>query len=174
MSASIRPLPGARELLAWLTNAGLPWAIATSGRMETAAVNLAALGVDPAVTPVVTRDQVKCAKPDPDLFLAAAARLNAPIERAVVVGDSIWDMLAAARCRALAAGSYAAVTAQANCSKRLPSASTKTRPTCLSISTSLAGSGRARSLRLAQFAHRLCELRSDLGPEHMLAASDNF
>ncbi len=78
MSASIRPLPGARELLAWLTNAGLPWAIATSGRMETAAVNLAALGVDPAVTPVVTRDQVKYAKPDPDLFLAAAA----PLERA--------------------------------------------------------------------------------------------
>ena len=80
MSGSIRPLPGARELLAWLTNAGLPWAIATSGRMETASVNLAALGVDPAVTPVVTRDQVKHAKPDPDLFLAAAARLNAPIE----------------------------------------------------------------------------------------------
>ena len=37
----IRPLPGARELLAWLTQAGIPWAIATSGRMETAAVNLA-------------------------------------------------------------------------------------------------------------------------------------
>jgi HAD superfamily hydrolase (TIGR01509 family) len=104
MSASIRPLPGARELLAWLTNAGLPWAIATSGRMETAAFNLAALGVDPNVTPVVTRDQVKYAKPDPDLFLAAAARLNAPIETAVVVGDSIWDMLAAARCRALGVG----------------------------------------------------------------------
>ncbi len=104
MSGSIRPLPGARELLAWLTNAGLPWAIATSGRMETASVNLAALGVDPAQTPVVTRDQVKYAKPDPDLFLAAAARLNAPIERAVVVGDSIWDMLAAARCRALGVG----------------------------------------------------------------------
>ena len=51
MSASIRPLPGARELLAWLTNAGLPWAIATSGRMETAAVNLAALGVDPDRNP---------------------------------------------------------------------------------------------------------------------------
>jgi phosphoglycolate phosphatase-like HAD superfamily hydrolase len=30
MSASVRPLPGARELLTWLTNAGLPWAIATS------------------------------------------------------------------------------------------------------------------------------------------------
>jgi HAD superfamily hydrolase (TIGR01509 family) len=100
----IRPLPGARELLAWLTDAGIPWAIATSGRMETAAVNLAALGVDLDRCAVVTRDQVKYAKPDPDLFLAAAARIDAPIERAVVVGDSIWDMLAATRCRALGVG----------------------------------------------------------------------
>jgi beta-phosphoglucomutase-like phosphatase (HAD superfamily) len=52
-----------------------------------------ALGVDPDRIPVVTRDQVKYARPDPDLFLAAAERLNAPIETAVVVGDSIWDML---------------------------------------------------------------------------------
>jgi HAD superfamily hydrolase (TIGR01509 family) len=104
MAGAIRPLPGARELLAFLTNARIPWAIATSGRLETAAVNLAALGVDPAATPVVTRDQVKYAKPDPDLFLAAAERLGAPIETAIVVGDSIWDMLAAARCRALGVG----------------------------------------------------------------------
>ena len=103
-AGQIRPLPGARELLAWLTEAGIPWAIATSGRMETAAVNLAALGVDPAHTPVVTRDQVKYAKPDPDLFVAAAERLGAPIDTAVVVGDSIWDMLAAIRCRALGVG----------------------------------------------------------------------
>jgi HAD superfamily hydrolase (TIGR01509 family) len=100
----VRPLPGARELLTWLAEAGIPWAIATSGRLETAAVNLAALGVDPDRIPVVTRDQVKYAKPDPDLFLAAAERLNAPIETAVVVGDSIWDMLAAIRCRALGVG----------------------------------------------------------------------
>ena len=52
----------------------------------------------------MTRDQVKYAKPDPDLFLAAAARLGAPIETAVVVGDSIWDMLAARRCRGLGVG----------------------------------------------------------------------
>jgi HAD superfamily hydrolase (TIGR01509 family) len=100
----IRPLPGARELLAWLTEAGIPWAIATSGRMDTAAVNLAALGVDPSRVPVVTRDQVKYAKPDPDLFLAAADRIGAAIETAVVVGDSIWDILAAARCKALGVG----------------------------------------------------------------------
>jgi HAD superfamily hydrolase (TIGR01509 family) len=103
-ASRIRPLPGARELLARLSAEGMPWAIATSGRMETAAVNLAALGVDPDRTPVVTRDQVKYAKPDPDLFLAAAERLGTPIETALVIGDSIWDMLAAVRCRALGVG----------------------------------------------------------------------
>jgi HAD superfamily hydrolase (TIGR01509 family) len=103
-ASQIRPLPGACELLSWLSEAGILWAIATSGRMETAAVNLQALGVDPDRIPVVTRDQVKYAKPDPDLFLAAAARLGAPIETALVVGDSIWDMLAATRCRALGVG----------------------------------------------------------------------
>ena len=100
----VRPLPGARELLSWLTDARIPWAIATSGRIETAGVNIAALGVDPDRTPVVTRDQVRYAKPDPDLFTTAAERLGTPIETAVVVGDSIWDMLAATRCRALGVG----------------------------------------------------------------------
>ena len=103
-AAAIRPLPGARELLDFLSREGIPWAIATSGRMETAAVNLAALGVDPEKRPVITRDLVKYAKPDPALFLAAAARLGAPNETAVVVGDSIWDMLAATRCKALGVG----------------------------------------------------------------------
>jgi HAD superfamily hydrolase (TIGR01509 family) len=104
LAATMTPLPGARELLAFLSEEGVPWAIATSGRMETAAPNLAALGVDPEKATVVTRDQVRFAKPDPDLFIEAARRLNAPIERSIVVGDSIWDMLAAARCRALGVG----------------------------------------------------------------------
>lgn len=103
-AGAIRPFPGARALLDALTSAGIPWAIATSARMATAAPNLKALGIDPEKTPVVTRDQVKYAKPDPDLFLAAAQRLDAPIETAVIVGDSIWDMLAARRCRGLGVG----------------------------------------------------------------------
>jgi len=103
-TASVKPLPGAIELLATLTEQNIPWAIATSGRMETAAKNIASLGIDTTKIPVVTRDQVKYAKPDPDLFLAAAERLGASIENAVVVGDSIWDMLAARRCRALGVG----------------------------------------------------------------------
>lgn len=100
----IRPLPGARALLETLTANAIPWAIATSGRMETAEVNLRALGVDTSAVPVVTRDQVRYAKPDPDLFLEAARRLGAPIENAVIVGDAIWDMLAARRCRGLGVG----------------------------------------------------------------------
>jgi HAD superfamily hydrolase (TIGR01549 family) len=103
-SARIRPLPGAKELLAALSEAKIPWAIATSGRMETARITIENLGVDFDRVPVVTRDQVKYAKPDPDLFLEAAARLNVAIETACVVGDSIWDMLAARRARALGIG----------------------------------------------------------------------
>ena len=102
--SAVQPLPGARELLAFLTAQGMPWAIATSGRMETARHNLEALGVDPAQVPVITRDLVRHAKPDPDLFEAAAARLGVDIERSLVIGDSIWDMLAAQRARALGVG----------------------------------------------------------------------
>jgi HAD superfamily hydrolase (TIGR01509 family) len=103
-AGGVRPLPGARELLAYLTEAGLPWAVATSGRMQTAAHNLQALGVDASKVPVITRDDVRHAKPDPDLFVTAADRLGVDVQDALVLGDSIWDMLAAKRCRALGVG----------------------------------------------------------------------
>jgi len=103
-SSKIRPLPGARALLSALTQAQKPWAIATSGRLETAGPVLETLGIDMSRTPVVTRDHVKYAKPEPDLFLAAASRLGVSIETATVVGDSVWDMLAARRARALGIG----------------------------------------------------------------------
>ena len=99
----IRPLPGARELLAYLTEMGVPWAIGTSGRLESAKPTLDMLGI-PATVPIVTRDQVQYAKPDPDLFVAGAERLGVGIEDAVVVGDSVWDLLAARRARALGVG----------------------------------------------------------------------
>jgi HAD superfamily hydrolase (TIGR01509 family) len=99
----VRPLPGAKELLAYLSKAGIPWAIATSGRLETAGPALEILGVGSDV-PVVTRDQVSYAKPDPDLFLAAAERLKVNISDSVVIGDSVWDLLAARRARALGIG----------------------------------------------------------------------
>ena len=100
----VRPLPGAKPLLAYLTHARIPWAVATSGWMDSAKYNLDALGIDPAQTVVVTRDQVRHAKPDPDLFLAAANRLGVDIHGAAIVGDSIWDMLAARRAHGLGVG----------------------------------------------------------------------
>jgi HAD superfamily hydrolase (TIGR01549 family) len=103
-STNTRPLPGAKPLLKYLTDNQIPWAIATSGRMLTAGPVLKILGVDPDKVPVITRDMVAYAKPDPDLFLAAAEKLGVDIESACVVGDSIWDMLAAQRARALGIG----------------------------------------------------------------------
>lgn len=102
-ASQVRPLPGAEELLAYLTNSGVPWAIATSGRMESARLSLKLLGLNEDV-PVITRDLVRHAKPDPDLFLAAAEKLGVEISDSVVVGDSIWDLLAARRARALSVG----------------------------------------------------------------------
>ena len=99
----VRPLPGARELLAYLTEIAVPWAIATSGYIESAGPTIEALGV-PQDVPVITRDQVAHAKPDPDLFLAAADRLGVDILDSIVVGDSVWDLLAARRARALGVG----------------------------------------------------------------------
>src|SRR5690349_7705426 len=69
----VRPLPGARELLTYLTEAEVPWAIATSGWLESAQAALDMLDV-PSDAAIITRDQVRRAKPDPDLFLAAARR----------------------------------------------------------------------------------------------------
>ena len=96
---SVTALPGARELLAALTGAGVQWAIATSGYAATARPALELLGL-PEDTPMVTRDLVRHAKPDPDLFLAAAALLGVEPRNAMVVGDSVWDLLAARRALA--------------------------------------------------------------------------
>jgi HAD superfamily hydrolase (TIGR01509 family) len=103
MVSQVRPLPGARELLAYLSQQEVPWAIATSGLIESARPALETLGLPPDA-PVITRDQVQRAKPDPDLFLAAAERISVPITASIVVGDSIWDLLAAWRAGALGVG----------------------------------------------------------------------
>lgn len=54
--------------------------------------------------PVITRDRVERAKPDPDLFLAAAEALGMAITDSIVVGDSVWDLLAVRRVNALGIG----------------------------------------------------------------------
>lgn len=100
---AVQPLPGARELLAHLTTLKVPWAIATSGALETAQSALDMLNIPKGQT-IITRDRVKHAKPDPDLFLAAAGELGVDSTQAMVVGDSVWDMLAARRAHFLGVG----------------------------------------------------------------------
>lgn len=100
---SLRVLPGTHELLETLAKHGVPHAIATSGRSQNAAHALKLLGLR-EVVPIITRDDVRFAKPDPDLFLSAGRRLGVPMSHCIIVGDSVWDMLAARRAFALSVG----------------------------------------------------------------------
>jgi len=99
----VRLLPGAKELMQHLTKMKVPWAVATSGALASARPLLKLIDVPPDV-PVISRDDVQHAKPNPDLWLAAAVRLGVPPESAIAVGDSVWDLLAARRARALGVG----------------------------------------------------------------------
>jgi len=98
-----RPLPGAAQLLARLRDTGVPHAIATSGRHPEIDASLEALSV-PQATVVVDRGDVARAKPEPDLFVMAAKRLSVPAEECYVVGDAVWDLLAARRGRMFSVG----------------------------------------------------------------------
>lgn len=102
-AASLRVLPGTHDLLTTLARHRIPHAIATSGRMENARHTLRLLNLSEDV-PVITRDDVRFAKPNPDLFLAAGERLHVPMNRCIIVGDSVWDLLAARRASALSVG----------------------------------------------------------------------
>ncbi|TFF14527.1 HAD family hydrolase [Pseudomonas sp. BCA14] len=104
LQSQIIALPGAVELLQTLDRDGIKWCIATSGGVDTARINLKALGLTAEDINLITRDDVTYGKPDPDLFLAAAQKLEVPIEDCLVVGDAIWDMLAARRCKATGVG----------------------------------------------------------------------
>ena len=96
----VRLLPGASDLMRHLTRTRVPWAVATSGALASARPLLKLIDV-PEGVPVISRDDVQHAKPSPDLWIAAAARLGVPIEQCIAIGDSVWDLLAARRARAL-------------------------------------------------------------------------
>lgn len=99
----VTPLPGAEALLAALDGAEVRWAIATSSRRESVTPMLERLGVGGDAI-VVTGEEADGAKPDPDLFVVAAAHLGVEPGACMVVGDSTWDLLSARRCGALGVG----------------------------------------------------------------------
>jgi len=98
-----RPLPGAIELLAALRRAGLAYGIATSGSRPEIDRSLEALHVQ-GDTVVIERRQVARAKPEPDLFLACQGQLGVPASECYVIGDAVWDLLAARRAGMLSVG----------------------------------------------------------------------
>lgn len=99
----LQPLPGANELLSHLARQEIRVAIATTGNRKQTLAILRRLQL-PREVPIVTGDDVKKAKPSPDIFVAAAQRLSANISDCIVVGDSVWDLLAAGRKSALGIG----------------------------------------------------------------------
>lgn len=98
-----RPLPGAVELLRFLRAANITHGVATSGNRPGIDASLEALGIGPE-TVVVERGDVSRAKPEPDLFLACQQRLGVLPTDCYVVGDAVWDLLAARRAGMLAIG----------------------------------------------------------------------
>lgn len=101
--SEIAPLRGADDLLAHLRRSKVRVAIATTGNRKQTSVLLKKLTI-PAGTPVLTGDDAQKAKPSPDIFVAAAKKLKSPLGDCIVVGDSIWDLLAAGRKGALGVG----------------------------------------------------------------------
>ena len=98
-----RPLTGAADLLRRLYEGGVPFGIATSGVHPEIDASLEVLGV-PAGIVVIDRGDVLRAKPEPDLFLACQERMGVRREDCYVVGDAVWDLLAARRAGMLSVG----------------------------------------------------------------------
>ncbi|EIW9476920.1 MULTISPECIES: sugar phosphatase [Klebsiella] len=96
-------LPGALSLLNTLNEAGIPWAIVTSGSIPVAHARHRAAGL-PMPKVFVTAEQVKKGKPAPDAYLLGAELLGIPAQQCAVVEDAPAGLLSglAAGCRTIA------------------------------------------------------------------------
>ncbi len=97
LSGEARAFDGARELLAAIRARGALVVLATSAGQQDLVPLLKALDADEVVDAVVNGDDVDAAKPRPDVFLAAMEKVNLGPDRCVAVGDTVWDIAAAAR-----------------------------------------------------------------------------
>ena len=98
-----RPLPGAVELLRFLRQKKIVHGIATSNQRPHINPSLKALGVTKD-TVVVERGDLARAKPEPDLFLECQERLGLEVKDCYVMGDAVWDLMAARRAGILSIG----------------------------------------------------------------------
>ena len=93
---------GTLELLAWLDEQGVPWAVVTSADALLAHARLAASGIAPVE--MVTIDDVEQGKPHPEPFLTGAGRLGIPVERCLVVEDTRAGVTSGRAAGAVTAG----------------------------------------------------------------------
>ena len=93
----IRPLPGAADLLRATARLGLRVVLATSAKDEEIDLMLDALGARDSIDAVVSSGDVAQAKPQPDIVERALSESGTEPGSAVMVGDAVWDMIAARR-----------------------------------------------------------------------------
>jgi HAD superfamily hydrolase (TIGR01509 family) len=94
LNVNPRPLPGARDVLTALDEAGIQWAIGTSSRRAQVRASVDALHLDREPM-IIDGSHVAHAKPAPDLLLLAARELDTDPASVWCVGDSTFDMRAA-------------------------------------------------------------------------------
>jgi len=112
LAGLLRPLPGARDLLRTLADRGAAVVLATSAAPEEVERLREVLDVDDLVEITGSQD-VDEAKPEPDLVHAALDLAGVPADRAVFVGDSVWDVQAAVRAGVPCVGVLSGGTAEA-------------------------------------------------------------
>lgn len=92
----LRPFTGARELVFAVAQRAQV-VLATSASPQEVEALCAALDAGDAIAAVTGGDDVAAAKPEPDLVAVALERAGVPADRAIFVGDTVWDVEAAAR-----------------------------------------------------------------------------
>ncbi|HWR85571.1 MAG TPA: HAD family hydrolase [Rhodoglobus sp.] len=93
----LRVLPGAREIVAELTSRGIRVVLATSAPEEELGALLEVLDLDESQIEVTGAQDVETAKPEPDIIAVALERGGVDASEAIMVGDAIWDAIAAKR-----------------------------------------------------------------------------
>ena len=95
--ARVRALPGSRELVVALDRRGFRLAVASSAKREELAPLLEIAGVADLIDIETSSSDAERSKPDPDIVAAALRRLALPREDVVMIGDTPYDLEAAAR-----------------------------------------------------------------------------